>query len=215
MYRRPSAARCAACYVLLALCCLMYCRPSAIQCPAIHVRVPVLQSISCNPCPAIHVLRSVSVFLSCDPFPAIHVCVHVLQSVSSNPCPAIRVLPTMSCPSCPAVPVLPSMSCQPCLPSMFCHPCPAKTQHACPIRRLSSLLLADSLFTGWVGGFNFTLIEFPETFCGRHIEDTVKAVCVHAARNFPKSRLCLCDFKEPVCREIFMLRDCTLPDVRN
>ena len=260
--------------VLPALCYPVSCNP---------FRVPVLQSISCNPCPAIHVLRSVSVFLSCDPFPAIHVCVHVLQSVSSNPCPAIRVLPTMSCPSCPAVPVLPSMSCQPCLPSMFCHPClqpfpdpcpaihirvhvpqsvscnpcpaihvlqsmschpcpaihvlpsischpypamqvlpsmschpcPAKTQRACPIRRLSSLLLADSLFTGWVGGFNFTLIEFPETFCGRHIEDTVKAVCVHAARNFPESRLCLCDFKEPVCREIFMLRDCTLPDVRN
>ena len=64
-------------------------------------------------------------------------------------------------------------------------------------------------------GFNLTLIEFPETFRGRHIEDTVEAVCVHAARNFPESRLCLCDFKEPVCREIFMLRDCTLPDVRN
>ena len=63
--------------------------------------------------------------------------------------------------------------------------------------------------------FNLTLIEFPETFRGRHIEETVKAVCVHAARNFPENRLCLCDFKEPVCREIFMLRDCTLPDVRN
>ena len=40
---------------------------------------------------------------------------------------------------------------------------------------LSSLLyMTDSLFTGWVGGFNLTLIEFPERFVAAMLKILLK-----------------------------------------
>ena len=186
----------------------MSCDPCLYSCPVIRFLQSMFVSMSCNPCLAIRFQQS----MSCNPCPA----THVLPSMSCRPCPAIRILPFMSCHPCPAIHVLPFMSCQDatrlphsCLPECYA------VGPSCSFMLSSLLCMTNSLFTGWVGGFNLTLIEFPETFRGRHVEDTVEAVCVHAARNFRKIVFAFAIFKGPVCHEIFLLCDCTLPVVRN